>query len=262
MGFLEEAGEIILLMIQAGLWLLRPPLRLRLIFKQMEFVGVKSFNIVFLTGAFTGGVFALQTYHGFALFGAESLVGSTVALALTRELGPVLTSLMVTGRAGSAMAAELGTMRVTEQIDALYVMAVNPIQYLVVPRLVASIIMLPVLTIICDFVGIVAGYVVGVGLLGINYGIFTSKILDYLEFKDIAMGLAKAGFFGMILSTVGCYKGFTPSAGPRAWAAPPPRPWSWPASAFWGRITYSRHLCFNILIILKKSLWPNRMKTS
>jgi phospholipid/cholesterol/gamma-HCH transport system permease protein len=213
MRFLEETGEILLLLIQAALWCIRPPLRLRLMFKQMEFVGVKSFNVVLLTGAFTGGVFALQTYHGFSLFGAESLVGSTVALALTRELGPVLTSLMVTGRAGSAMAAELGTMRVTEQIDALYVMAVSPIQYLVVPRLLASIIMLPVLTVICDFVGIVAGYLVGVGLLGINYGIFTSKILEYLEFKDIAMGLAKAAFFGLILALIGCYKGFYTSGG-------------------------------------------------
>ena len=211
--FVEEAGEILLLLIQTALWLLRPPFRFRLVLRQMEFVGVRSFNVVFLTGVFTGGVFALQTYHGFSLFGAESLVGSTVALALTRELGPVLTSLMVTGRAGSAMAAELGTMRVTEQIDALYVMAVNPIQYLVLPRVLAAVLMLPVLTIICDFVGIVGGYLVGVKLLGINEGIFIAKIIEYLEVADITMGLVKASFFGLILSLIGCYKGFYTTGG-------------------------------------------------
>lgn len=210
---LEEAGELLLLFIQTCLWLLRPPWRLHLIFRQMEFVGIKSINVTVLTGAFTGAVFALQSYHGFSLFGAESLVGSTVALALTRELGPVLTSLMVTGRAGSAMAAELGTMRVTEQIDALYVMAVNPIQYLVLPRVIASIIMLPVLTIVADYVGIVGGYIVGVHLLGINSGIFVAKIIEYMEFSDISMGLIKAGVFGLILSLVGCYKGFYTSGG-------------------------------------------------
>ncbi len=210
---LDEAGELLLLLVQTALWLIRPPFRFRVLFKQMEFVGVKSINVVILTGAFTGGVFALQSYHGFSLFGAESLVGSTVALALTRELGPVLTSLMVTGRAGSAMAAELGTMRVTEQIDALYVMAVNPVQYLVLPRIVASIFMLPLLTIIADFVGIVGGYVVGVGLLGINSGIFIAKIVEYVEFSDISMGLIKASFFGLIMALVGCYKGFYTTGG-------------------------------------------------
>ncbi|MFH1060879.1 MAG: ABC transporter permease [Pseudomonadota bacterium] len=210
---MEEAGELLLLFIQTCLWLLRPPWRLHLIFRQMEFVGIKSINVTVLTGAFTGAVFALQSYHGFSLFGAESLVGSTVALALTRELGPVLTCLMVTGRAGSAMAAELGTMRVTEQIDALYVMAVNPVQYLVLPRVVASVIMLPVLTIVADYVGIVGGYIVGVHMLGINSGIFVAKIIEYTELSDISMGLVKAGFFGLILSLVGCYKGFYTTGG-------------------------------------------------
>ncbi len=213
MRTLEEAGEIILLFIQVCLWLLRPPLRLRQVFKQMEFVGVKSLNVTLLTGVFTGAVFALQSYHGFALFGAESLVGSTVALALTRELGPVITALMVTGRAGSAMAAELGTMRVTEQIDALYVMAVNPIQYLIMPRVVAGVIMLPILAVIADYVGILGGYVVGVHLLGISPGIFVAKIIEYVEFSDISMGLIKAAFFGLVLSLVGCFKGFYTTGG-------------------------------------------------
>ncbi|MDY6852772.1 MAG: ABC transporter permease, partial [Thermodesulfobacteriota bacterium] len=123
---IEEMGQILIILISAVIWTFRPPLRLRATLKQMEFVGVGSLFVTILTGAFTGGVFTLQSYYGFAMFGAESLVGPTVALAMTRELGPVLTALMVTGRAGSAMAAELGTMRVTEQIDALYVMAANP----------------------------------------------------------------------------------------------------------------------------------------
>jgi phospholipid/cholesterol/gamma-HCH transport system permease protein len=211
--FLEEAGEIVLLFIQTVLWILRPPFRIHLIFKQMEFVGIQSLNVVLLTGIFTGGVFALQTYHGFSMFGAESLVGSTVALALTRELGPVLASLMVTGRAGSAMAAELGSMRVTEQIDALYVMAVSPIQYLIMPRVIAATLMMPVLTVICDFVGIIGGYIVGVKVLGVNEGIFIAKIIEYLDFEDISMGLVKAAFFGLLFSLIGCFKGFYTTGG-------------------------------------------------
>jgi phospholipid/cholesterol/gamma-HCH transport system permease protein len=213
LGFLEEAGEVVLLLVQTALWLVRPPLRLHLVFKQMEFVGVRSAGVVLLTGAFTGGVFVLQTYHGFSMFGAETLVGSTVALALTRELGPVLTALMVTGRVGSAMAAELGTMRVSEQVDALYVMAVSPVQYLVLPRVLAAVVMLPVLTVFCDFVGIAGGYLVGANLLGINPSIFVANIVEYLRFADIFMGLVKAAFFGLILSLIGCYKGFYATGG-------------------------------------------------
>jgi len=190
------------------LWFVRPPVRWRLFFKQMEFVGVGSLFVVLLTGLFTGMVLALQTYHAFRMFSAESLVGATVALSMTRELGPVITALMVTGRAGSAIAAEIGTMRVTEQIDALDVMAINPVQYLVVPRLVAGVIMLPLLTAISDFVGVVGGYMVGVNLLGINAGLFMNKIYEYVELEDIYNGLTKAAVFGLILTLVGCYKGF------------------------------------------------------
>ncbi len=190
------------------MWFVRPPVRWRLFFKQMEFVGVGSLFVVLLTGLFTGMVLALQTYHAFRMFSAESLVGATVALSMTRELGPVITALMVTGRAGSAIAAEIGTMRVTEQIDALDVMAINPVQYLVVPRLVAGVIMLPLLTAISDFVGVVGGYMVGVNLLGINAGLFMNKIYEYVELEDIYNGLTKAAVFGLILTLVGCYKGF------------------------------------------------------
>ena len=140
-------------------------------------------------------------------------MGSTVALAMTRELGPVFTALMVTGRVGSAMAAELGTMKVSEQIDALSSMSVNPVQFLVMPRIIAAILMLPVLTIISDFVGIVGGYFVGVNLLKINSGIFIAKIIDIVELDDIFNGLIKAAFFGLIISLIGCYKGINTIGG-------------------------------------------------
>lgn len=209
----EEMGSLLLLLLSVLSWMIRPPLKLRLIFRQMEFVGVKSIFVVVLTGTFTGMVMALQGYYGFRMFSAESLVGSTVALGMTRELGPVLTSLMVTARAGSAMAAELGTMRVTEQIDALYVMAANPIKHLIVPRIVASVLMLPLLTIVSDFMGIIGGYFVGVPVLGINEGAFIKNITKYVELSDIYHGLTKAAVFGLILSLIGCYKGFNTRGG-------------------------------------------------
>jgi phospholipid/cholesterol/gamma-HCH transport system permease protein len=212
-SFLKETGSIGMLLIQSLYWSFKRPFKFDYIFKQMEFIGVNSLSVVIITGVFTGMVLALQSYYGFKKFGAEGLVGTTVALSMTRELGPVLTSLMVTGRAGSAMAAELGTMRVTEQIDALTVMALNPIKYLVVPRVIASFFMLPILTIISDFVGMVGGYLVGVKLLGINEGAFVNKMAKYLELEDIYNGLVKAAFFGLILSVISCYKGFYTSGG-------------------------------------------------
>jgi phospholipid/cholesterol/gamma-HCH transport system permease protein len=184
-----------------------------LFFRQMEFVGVNSLFVVLLTSLFTGMVLALQTYHAFRLFSAEGLVGATVALSMTRELGPVITALMVTGRAGSAIAAEIGTMRVTEQVDALAVMAISPVQYLVTPRVVAGLVMLPLLTVVSDFVGILGGYLVGVKMLGINGGIFMNRIYELVELSDIYNGLAKAAVFGVILALVGCYKGFYTSGG-------------------------------------------------
>lgn len=211
--YIEESGRMMLLFFSVVSWTMRPPLKLRNILKQMEFVGVKSIFVVVLTGTFTGMVMTLQTYHGFRLFGAETMVGGTVALAMTRELGPVLTSLMVTARAGSSMAAELGTMRVTEQIDALYVMAANPIKYLIVPRVIAALLMVPLLTVVANFVGITGSYFVGVELLAINPGDFVNNIYKLLELNDIYNGLVKAAFFGFVLSLVGCYKGFNASGG-------------------------------------------------
>lgn len=211
--FVNSTGQMAMMFAQAVMYAFTPPIKLRNIFKQMEFVGVQSLFVVVLTGTFTGMVLALQSYNALKRFGAESLVGPTVALSMARELGPVLTGLMVTGRAGSAMATELGTMRVTEQIDALYTMAVNPVKYLVVPRIVAGLFMFPLLTIVTDFVGVVGGYMVGVRLLGINPGVYIGRTVDFVQLNDIFIGLEKSIAFGLIMSLVACYNGFYATGG-------------------------------------------------
>lgn len=207
-GAVEEVGRHATIFSQALINLFRPPFRLRMIFKQMEFVGFQSLSIVAITGVFTGAVFALQSDVAFRMFGAQGLVGSTVGLALSRELSPVLTSLMVTGRAGSAMAAEIGTMRVTEQVDALEAMGVDPVGYLITPRIVASTLMVPALTVVFDLVGIFGAYLVGTRVLHIGEGAFVHRIEWYIDPDDITSGLWKACAFGLILAVVGCTKGF------------------------------------------------------
>lgn len=204
----EATGRFGAMFALGFLRLFQRPFRLRLIFKQMEFVGVQSLVIVMITGLFTGGVFALQSNVAFSMFGAQGLTGSTVALALTKELAPVFCALMVTGRAGSAMAAEIGTMRVSEQIDALEAMAVDPIGYLVTPRLLAGLVMLPVLTAVFDLIGIIGASVVGIYVLHIQEGPFFGRIEWYLDPDDITGGLIKAAVFGVIMAVVGCTKGF------------------------------------------------------
>ncbi|MBI1910707.1 MAG: ABC transporter permease [Deltaproteobacteria bacterium] len=211
--FIDGMGKMAIMLFKAMMYAFAPPIKLRNIFKQMEFVGVQSLFVVILTGSFTGMVLALQSYNALKRFGAESLVGPTVALSMARELGPVLTGLMVTGRAGSAMATELGTMRVTEQIDALFTMAVNPIKYLVVPRILAGICMFPLLTIITDFVGVIGGYFVGVKLLGINPGIYIGRTIDFVQVDDIFTGITKSIVFGLITTLVASYNGFYTSGG-------------------------------------------------
>jgi phospholipid/cholesterol/gamma-HCH transport system permease protein len=210
---IEQIGQIIILLYAILKWLFRPPLDIRHTLKQMLEIGVKSLPVVLITAVFTGMVLALQSYTGFKRFGAESLVGTVVALSMTRELGPVLTALIVTGRAGAAMAAELGTMRVTEQIDALETLATNPVKYLIVPRFMSGLIMLPFLTVISDIVGIMGGYFVTVMLLGANVRTYMRMTWDYLEFQDIYSGLIKACFFGASLSLICCYKGFYTEGG-------------------------------------------------
>ena len=212
-GLIEETGRIVLLLYSILKWLFRPPLNLRNILKQMLEIGVNSLPVVLITAVFTGMVLALQSYTGFRRFGAESFVGSVVALSMTRELGPVLTALIVTGRAGAAMAAELGTMRVTEQIDALETLATNPIKYLIVPRFLSGLIMLPSLTVITDIVGITGGYFVTVVVFGASSTTYMRMTWDFLEIQDIYNGIIKACFFGAILSLISCYKGFYTKGG-------------------------------------------------
>ena len=210
---LEDLGRFFYILAQSLLWTFRRPFDGAEWLRQMVRVGYDSIPVVFLTTMFTGMVLALQTYRGFERFHAEGFVGSVVALSLTRELAPVLTGLMVTGRVGSAMAAELGTMRVTEQIDALYAMATEPVQYLVVPRVGASLIMLPFLTLVGDAVGIVGGWLVAVGLFRANSFVYWERSFQYLEINDVTSGLIKAAFFGLVLAGMGCAKGFYTSGG-------------------------------------------------
>ncbi len=211
--FLEAMGAMMIFMVRTMYWSVRRPVFLKETVKQMDIIGVKSSLVIVLTGTFTGMVSALQANYGFRMFSAESMVGSVTALGLLRELGPVLASLMVTARAGSAMTAELGTMRVTEQIDALTVMGVNPYQYLILPRIVASTIMMPLLTLVFCGLGMVGAYIVGVDLLGIDKGLFMARIAQYVDYSDLNSGLIKAVCFGIILSFVGCFKGFTTTGG-------------------------------------------------
>lgn len=208
MRLLDEVGRFIYLVLQGVVWTFRPPYRIHLIFKQMEFVGVKSLSIIMISGTFTGMVFSLQSGNAFAMFGAEGFVGPTVVLALTLELSPVLSGLMIAGRAGSAMAAEIGTMKVTEQVDALLAMAVNPINYLVVPRLIAGIVMLPIMTMVYNVVGTLGSWFVTTRVLGYDEGVFIRNVEWYVDGEDIYKGLIKAAVFGLIISAVGCFKGY------------------------------------------------------
>ncbi len=211
--FIEEIGRITRLFLSTLRLSLIPPFNLRLIIKQMENIGVNSIPVVLITAISTGMVLALQSYNGFRRFNAESLVGTVVALSMTRELGPVLTGLIVAGRAGAAMAAELGTMKVTEQIDALSTMAVNPVKYLVVPRVISSMIMMPVLTVFANLVGIVGGYFIAVQILDVNPTVYVRRTTDFLELDDIYGGILKALVFGLIIASISCYKGFATEGG-------------------------------------------------
>lgn len=190
-----------------------PPIRVRLTIEQIEFIGIQSLPIILLSSIFTGAVFTYESYDAFAYFGAQGLVGGTVGVALTRELSPTLTGLLVAGRAGSAMAAELGSMRVTEQIDALEAMAVDPVNYLVKPRLVAAVLAVPMLTAVFDAVGMLGSYVVGVYVLHLSPPEFLVRLRDWVDWDDIWAGLAKAIVFGAIVGLVACYKGYYTEGG-------------------------------------------------
>jgi phospholipid/cholesterol/gamma-HCH transport system permease protein len=212
---LDALGRFVLLTGKTLLWMVRPPFRFGQLLIAMEFIGVQSIFIIMLTGTFSGMVFALQTVSGLRTFGAEGVVGSVVAISLTREISPVFTALMVTARAGSAIAAELGNMRVTEQIDALTTMGVSPVQYLLSPRLLASVLMVPLLAIVYTCVGMVGAWFVAINGLGVDPGIYLANIEEYLVASDFWMGEIKSVCFGFLIAAISGDKGFFASGGAR-----------------------------------------------
>jgi phospholipid/cholesterol/gamma-HCH transport system permease protein len=208
LSILREMGRMAVFLMSALYTAFRPPVKGRLLLRQIRFQGNKSLLVILITGAFTGMVLGLQLYHTLRKFGSEALLGAGIALSLIRELGPVLCALMITGRAGSALTAEIGMMRVSEQIDALTAMALNPMRYVIVPNIIAAVIVFPLLTGIFDVIGISGGYIVGVHLLGISAGTYFSLMKDYMDMQDVLLGLYKSVSFGLIVSWVCCYKGF------------------------------------------------------
>jgi len=212
-GFFEEMGRFFQLVGRIFAWTPRPPYDFRELFRQMVKVGVDSVPVVFLTALFTGMVLALQTFSVLNRFKAESFVGSLVALSMVRELSAVLSGLIVAGRAGSAMGAELGTMRVTEQIDALEVMATDPVHYLAVPRVWATTIMLPLLVIMGNGVGILGGYLVAVVLMHANPVAYVDRTFQFMDVGDLFSGVVKSAVFGFLLAAIGCQQGFYTTGG-------------------------------------------------
>ncbi len=205
---LSMMGRMFIFLINSLYFIFVPPFKFDLLLRQIRFLGSKSMVVIVLTGSFTGMVLALQLFYTLRKFGSEALLGPAIALSLIRELGPVLSALMITGRAGSALTAEIGMMRISEQIDALTAMALNPMRYLIVPNTVAGIIVFPLLAAIFDVIGIYGGSLVGVKLLGISSGTYFSLMEDYVNMEDIMVGLYKSLNFGLIVSWVCCYKGF------------------------------------------------------
>lgn len=212
-NFIIRLGELTLFIVKAAYNSLTPPFYPKIFVKQLIDMGFYSLPVVGLTTIFAGMVIALQSYSGFARFGAESAVASVVLISVTRELAPVLSALMVAGRIGAAMAAEIGTMRVTEQIDALVTLSTNPFKYLVAPRLWAGLIVLPLLVLIGDVIGIFGGYIVGVYKLGFNPANYINSTLQNMEAVDVISGLVKAAVFGFIIALMGCYNGYRSKGG-------------------------------------------------
>ena len=208
LSILQNIGRLVIFIGSALSHFVRPPFYPRLIGRQIVDIGYYSLPVVGLTALFTGMVLALQSYTGFARFNAESTVATVVVLSITRELGPVLAGLMVAGRIGASMAAEIGTMRVTEQIDALTTLSTNPMKYLVVPRLMAGVIMLPCLVLVADIIGVFGGFLIGTYKLGFSPGAYISSTWRYLEAIDVISGLVKAAAFGFLVALMGCYHGY------------------------------------------------------
>ena len=204
----QELGRIATFFFKGLFLIFSLPFQLSKIIHQIYFIGMKSIFVICLTAAFTGMVLGLQGYYTLVKFGSEGLLGAAVALSLIRELGPVMTAIMVIGRAGSAMAAEIGIMRISEQIDALETMDISPIRFLISPRIAAALISFPILTAIFDVVGIFGGYLTGSGLLGINTGIYFSKVESSVLMGDITGGFIKSFVFAVLIATICCYQGY------------------------------------------------------
>ena len=213
LGFFETTGRLSLFALTALAHCVRPPFYPRLIGRQMIEIGYYSLPVVGLTAIFTGMVLVLQTYTGFSDYAAESSIPIIVVRSLTRELGPVLAALMVAGRVGAAMAAEIGTMRVTEQIDALTTLSTNPYKYLIAPRLIAGLISLPLLVAVAEIIGVMGGYLVSTYKLGFNPTSYIQNVFDALETLDIVSGLVKAAVFGFLIVLMGCYHGYNSRGG-------------------------------------------------
>lgn len=209
----HRLGLVGLFFYEACLALCTTRLRLKKVFYQMHYIGVSSLTIVFLVGIAVGAVLSIQSYIGLERYGSTQLIGPIVFLSMTREFGPVFTAIMVIGRAGSAMTAELGSMRISEQIDALQTLCINPFQYLIIPRLIASTIIVPFLSMFCSFFGIVAGYVTSVYMLNINGEAYMEAIRANVEMSDIINGVVKAIAFGLLLAIISTYKGYTTRGG-------------------------------------------------
>jgi phospholipid/cholesterol/gamma-HCH transport system permease protein len=204
----ESIGRFGLFLGQAAFWIFIPPFKILQLLQRIHFIGFRSLSIIILTGGFTGMVLGLQVFLTLSRFGSEAFLGPAVALSLIRELGPVLAALMVTGRAGSALTAEIGIMRITEQIDALTVMALNPMRYLIVPVIVAGVLTFPLMTAIFDVVGIYGGFLVGVKLLGLSEGTYFGEMQTFVDMTDIMTGFWKSLSFGVIVTWVCTYKGY------------------------------------------------------
>jgi phospholipid/cholesterol/gamma-HCH transport system permease protein len=213
LGFVAYIGELAIFAGNGLSHIFRPPYYPRLIGKAFMEIGFFSLPVVALTAVFTGMVLALQSYTGFSRFGAESAIASVVVLSVTRELGPVLAGLMVSGRAGAAMAAELGTMRVTDQIDALSTLSTDPMKYLVAPRLLAGTMAMPLLVVLADILGVMGGYIVATKKLGFSSGAYLNATFSNLQTEDVVSGLIKASVFGFVIALMGCFNGYRSKGG-------------------------------------------------
>ncbi|MBB5689300.1 ABC transporter permease [Roseomonas alkaliterrae] len=209
----RTVGAVALFALEGVSHLLRPPFYGRLFLKHLAEIAYFSLPVVALTAVFTGMVLALQSYTGFARFNAEGAVANVVVLSITRELGPVIASLMVAGRIGASFAAEIGTMRVTDQIDALTTLSTNPMKYLVAPRLLAGLIAMPFLVLVADILGVMGGWLIGTTKLGFSSGGYLKATMDFLEVMDVVSGLVKAAVFGFVITLMGCWCGYTSRGG-------------------------------------------------